>query len=138
MRLDNAHIIDAKTPRKALKKKDGFTLIEVLIALTIFSVGILAIAAMQISAIRMNSTGNRLTELSTLGIDRMEYLMSLPYTDPQLAIGGPYTDPNPTAGYTASWTVVQDTLVTKTRRITLTMSGRGKTLRIMSIRCRSL
>jgi type IV pilus assembly protein PilV len=137
MRLNNAHIIDTKTPRKALKKQDGFTLIEVLIALTIFSVGLLAIAAMQTSAIRMNSTGNRVTELSTLGIDRMENLMSLPYTDPQLAVGA-YTDPSPPAGYTANWTVVQDTLVTKTRRITLTMSGNGKMLTIMSIRCQSL
>jgi type IV pilus assembly protein PilV len=138
MRLDNADIIDVKISRKAMKKQDGFTLIEVLIALTIFAVGLLAIAAMQTSAIRMNSTGNRITELSTLGIDRMENLMSLPYTNPQLAVGGPYTDPNPPAGYTANWTVVQDTLVTKARRITLTMSGKGKTLRIMSIRCQSL
>jgi type IV pilus assembly protein PilV len=138
MRLDNAHIIDAKTSGKALKKQDGFTLIEVLVALTIFAVGLLAIAAMQTSAIRMNSTGNRITELSTLGIDRMEYLMSLPYTDPQLAVGGPYTDPKPPEGFTANWTVVQDTLVTRARRITLTMNGRGKTLRIMSIRCQSM
>ena len=126
MKLDNAHIIDTKTPKKALKKQDGFTLIEVLVALTIFAVGLLAIAALQTSAIRMNSTGNRVTEISTLGIDRMEYLMSLPYTDPQLAVGGPYTDLNPPAGYTVNWTVVQDTLVTNAKDITLKMTEREK------------
>ena len=138
MRLDNAHIIDTKTPKKALKKQDGFTLIEVLVALTIFAVGLLAIAALQTSAIRMNSNGNRLTEISTLGIDRMEYLMSLPYTDPQLAVGGPYTDLNPPAGYTVIWTVVQDILVTNAKDITLKVIGKGKRLQRTSIRAQSL
>jgi type IV pilus assembly protein PilV len=138
MRLDNAHIIDAKTPRKALKKQDGFTLIEVLVALTIFAVGLLAIAALQTSAIRMNSTGDRLTELSTIGIDKYEELMGLPFTDPQLVVGGPYTDPNPPAGYTVNWTVVQDILVANAKDITLTVTGKGKTLRRTSIRAQSL
>jgi prepilin-type N-terminal cleavage/methylation domain-containing protein len=138
MRLDNAHIIDTKTPKKALKKKDGFTLIEVLVAVSIFAVGLLAIAALQTSAIRMNSTGDRLTELSTIGIDKYEELMSLPYTDPQLAVGGPYTDPNPPAGYTVRWTVVQDILVANTKCIELKVTGKGKILRRMSIRGQSL
>jgi len=138
MRLDNAHIIDAKTPRKALKKQDGFTLIEVLVALTIFAVGLLAIAAMQTSAIKMNSTGNRLTELSTLGIDRLEDLMSRDYTtDPMLAVGGPYSDPNPPAGYNVSWTVANGP-TTNTRSIRLTVSGKGKSLTLRSIRAQSL
>jgi prepilin-type N-terminal cleavage/methylation domain-containing protein len=138
MKLDNANKIDTETPRKVLKKQDGFTLIEVLVALTIFAVGLLAIAALQTSAIRMNSTGDRLTEISTLGIDKYEELMSLPFTDPQLAVGGPYTDPNPPAGYTVRWTVVQDILVANTKYISLTVTGKGKTLRRMSIRAQSL
>jgi type IV pilus assembly protein PilV len=138
MRLDNAHIIDTKTPKKALKKKDGFTLIEVLVAVSIFAVGLLAIAALQTSAIRMNSTGDRLTELSTIGIDKYEELMSLPFTDPQLVVGGPYTDPNPPAGYTVIWTVVQDILVANAKDITLTVTGKGKILQRTSIRAQSL
>jgi type IV pilus assembly protein PilV len=138
MRLETTHNIDTETPGNVLKKQDGFTLIEVLVALTIFAVGLLAIAALQTSAIRMNSTGDRLTEISTLGIDKYEELMSLPFTDPQLAVGGPYTDPNPPAGYTVRWTVVQDILVANTKNITLTVTGKGKTLRRMSIRAQSL
>lgn len=48
-----------------LKKESGYTLIEVLIALTIFAVGMLAVAGMQTSGIRMNSTAGKLTNLST-------------------------------------------------------------------------
>lgn len=138
MKLDNIDIVEKDTPIKTLKKQDGFTLIEVLIALTIFAVGLLAIAAMQTSAIRMNATGNRLTELSTVGIHKFEELMSLPVTNAQLAVGGPYTDPAPPPGYTVSWTVVQDAFSANTRRITLTVTGNGKPLRIRSIRCQSL
>jgi type IV pilus assembly protein PilV len=36
-------------------KEQAFTLMEVLIAISIFSVGILAVASMQISAIQANS-----------------------------------------------------------------------------------
>ena len=139
MRLNNTCIIDTETTTKALRTQGGFTLIEVLIAVTIFAVGLLAIAAMQTSAIRMNSTGNRLTELSTTGIDQLENLMSLPYSDPLLAIGGPYTDPNhpAPAGYNVNWTVANGP-TTNTRSITLTVTRKGKTLTITSIRAQSL
>lgn len=137
MRLDNTHITDTKTPKKTLKTQDGFTLIEVLIAVSIFAVGLLAIAAMQTTAIRMNSTGGRLTELSTCGIDKLERLMSLPYTDPQLG-AGTQTDPVTPDGYTVSWTVVPNIPTTNTSTITLTVTGKGKTLRLTSIRAQSL
>jgi len=137
MKLDNANAVDTEASITKLKKQDGFTLIEVLIALAIFAVGLLAIAAMQTSAIRMNSTGYRLTELSTLGIEKFEELMSLPSTNAQLA-AGTYTDPSPPLGYTVTWTVVQDVFSANTRRITLTVTGNGKQLRIRSIRCQSL
>ena len=137
MKLENEHIVDTETPKGTFKKQDGFTLIEVLIALTIFAVGLLAIAAMQTSAIRMNSTGNRLTELSTVGIEKFEQLMSLPSTNAQLA-AGTWTDPSPPPGYTVTWTVVQDAFAANTRRITLTVTRNGEMLRIRSIRCQSL
>ncbi len=137
MRLDNAYIADKDTPVKTLKKQDGFTLIEVLIAVTIFAVGMLAVAAMQTSAIRVNSTAGQLTKVSTWGIDKLEELMSLPYTDPQLA-AGTQTDPVTPDGYTVSWNIVQDALTLNTKSITLTVTGKGKTLTLTSIRSRSL
>ena len=108
-----------------LKKESGYTLIEVLIALTIFAVGLLAIASMQTSAIRMNSTAGKLTNLSTWGMDKIEELSALPYSHPLLdSAGNPHQEL--LGDYTISWTVIDDNPVTNTKNITVTVTGQGK------------
>ena len=64
--------------------QNGFTLIEVLIGITVFAIGILALTIMQIGAVKGNSSAGSLTEASTVGQDKMEELMSLNYLDPLL------------------------------------------------------
>ena len=56
MNIEKTNISYTETQMDKLKKENGFTLIEVLIALTIFAVGLLAVAALQTSAIKMNSS----------------------------------------------------------------------------------
>ncbi|MDY0190197.1 MAG: type IV pilus modification protein PilV [Desulfuromonas sp.] len=71
--------------QQAQRKKDsGFTLIEVLIAMVIFAVGILGIAMMQLSAVRGNSVANRVSEASTLASDQIEQMLSWDYSDAEL------------------------------------------------------
>jgi type IV pilus modification protein PilV len=112
-----------------LRKEDGFTLIEVLIAITIFAVGLLAVAAMQTSAIKMNSSAGKLTNLSTLGTDKIEELSALSYNDPFLdPAGNPHQEVM--GDYTISWTVIDDNPMTNTKNITVTITGRGKTANI--------
>jgi prepilin-type N-terminal cleavage/methylation domain-containing protein len=125
MNTEKARITYTKTQMGTLKKEDGFTLIEVLVAITIFAVGLLAVAAMQTSAIKMNSNAGKFTNLSTLGMDQIEKLSSLPYTDPALNPGGPY---NSVSGdYTISYTVVlSPPPATNTKNITVTVTGLGK------------
>lgn len=62
--------------------KEGFTLIEIMIAMTIFSIGILGVAAMQIHAIGGNASSSGLTVASTVAQDRIENLLTLNYTNP--------------------------------------------------------
>jgi len=69
-------------------KESGFTLIEVLIALAVFSIGILAVGSLQLRSTGGNTNARILTEASIWGQDRVETLMSLPYADPNLAAGG--------------------------------------------------
>ena len=67
--------------------EQGFTLIEILIAITVFAIGILAVGKMQITAIQGNSRANHLTEAVTLAQSKIEELISLNYNDPLLADG---------------------------------------------------
>jgi len=60
----------------------GFTLIEIMIAMVIFAIGILSVAALQTKATKGNISANRSTRAFTWCSDRMEMLMSLPYIDP--------------------------------------------------------
>ena len=57
----------------------GFTFIEVLVALAIFSIGILAVASMQIQSVNLNAKARVQTEATTLAVERLERLKMLPY-----------------------------------------------------------
>jgi len=57
----------------------GFSLLEVIIAISLLTVGLLAVASMQVSAIRSNATAHAVAEASTWATDMMEKLIELPY-----------------------------------------------------------
>ena len=129
MNTDKARITYTETQMDKLKKEGGFTLIEVLVGLTIFAVGLLAVAAMQTSAIKMNSNAGKLTNLSTWGMDKIEELSALPYSDPLLdSAGNPHQEVS--GDYTISWTVIDDNPATSIKNITIMVTGRGKTANI--------
>jgi type IV pilus assembly protein PilV len=67
----------------------GFTLIELMIALFIFAIGILAVASMQGEAIRGNSFSDLMTVANTLAEAKMEDLMGLPPTHDHLQDNNP-------------------------------------------------
>jgi type IV pilus assembly protein PilV len=73
--------------------QNGFTLLEVLLAITIFSIGLLAVAAMQVSAIHGNKLGNEWTQATTLAQEQMEALKSGDITTAAYTPGA-YSDPN--------------------------------------------
>jgi type IV pilus assembly protein PilV len=68
-----------------VSKKDGFSLIEVLIALTILAIGLLAIASLQVTSARGNFFSNSLMQATYVAQDRLEFLKNLPFGDPLLS-----------------------------------------------------
>ena len=55
-----------------IRRNDGFSLIEVLVALVILAVGLLALAVFQITAIRGNAMASKWTVATELSQDRLE------------------------------------------------------------------
>ncbi len=96
----------------------GFTLIEVLIAMVIFSIGILAVAQMQIRALHANSDAFDQTEASMWATNQAEDILAMPFAS---LTAGPYNDeaapfyrPEDTANkYALWWTVADITAETK-------------------------
>ena len=66
-----------------IERNDGLTLIEVLITLVILSVGLLALAGLQISAIKGNSNSKRMTMAVSIAEKKIEQIKNTSYTSIQ-------------------------------------------------------
>ena len=130
-----------------LGNSKGFTLVEVLIALAIFAVGILGAATMQISSISENSHAMRITEAATIASSELESLIGVSFDDTTLADNnntgtnagltgldntdetGKLADGGPVAqgSYTLFWNVADDYPVvgTKTVRVITRRNDKG-------------
>jgi prepilin-type N-terminal cleavage/methylation domain-containing protein len=64
---------------KAVSNQKGFTLIEIMIAIVIFSIGMLAIAKLQITATEGNSFARKMSEAANIAQDRTEEILSMGY-----------------------------------------------------------
>lgn len=69
---------------KRLRQTPGFTLIEILMALTLLSVGVLAVAALQGTGLRAAAHAERMSLGSAAAKSVAERLMALPYAHAEL------------------------------------------------------
>ncbi len=59
----------------------GFTLLEVLMALVVLSVGVLAVIKVQLAAIDSNAHSRRISDASNHAVERVEELMTISYAE---------------------------------------------------------
>lgn len=64
-----------------LSAEGGFTLIEVLIGISIFAIGMLAVARMQMLTVRNTSVGNFTSQATMLAHQKMEELKTMAFAD---------------------------------------------------------
>jgi type IV pilus assembly protein PilV len=110
----------AETIRKKTGSR-GFTLIEVLMAMAIFSIGILAVGTMQINSANSNTGARIHTEEYTWVVGQIERLTALDYGDDELSEDDAHSVAQ--GPYTVSWTVVNDSPVAGAKRIAVTAIG---------------
>lgn len=112
-------------PNRPANCQRGFTLIEVVIALTVFSIGLLAASMMQSASIKGNRSSASVSQSSNWAAGKMEEILSTPYAS---IVNNTATSPD--GMYTMTWTVANNTPVVNTMTvvITVTWNTRGRTL----------
>ncbi|MFT5728336.1 MAG: prepilin-type N-terminal cleavage/methylation domain-containing protein [Desulforhopalus sp.] len=99
----------------------GFTLLEVVIALAIFSISIVGLYAVQTRTIGQNFTASRITTAVTWASEKIEDLISLDYDDISDSVGGGETSPD--GVYTITWNVVDEAPLPNTKTINMVVTS---------------
>ena len=63
---------------------NGFSLLEVLLGITIFMIGMLGVTALNISSLKSNTFSGNMSEAVIIAGDRLERLLALDFDDPDL------------------------------------------------------
>ncbi len=106
-----------------LGSQRGFSLVELMVAITFFGILMLGFLAIFPLGMRSVDKGEKLTVASSLAQDEIERLKVLPRTDPDLAPGTHLDAANPLLGvYARSWTVTDDVPMAGMKAVNLTVS----------------
>ncbi len=102
-----------------MRAERGFTIIEVLIAVLILTVGLLGLVSSGALVTRMIGEGNRFTEASTVANRRFEIFRS---QWPMTSCAGASNGSTTTLGFSVSWTVTSVS-AGKARQVQLVLSS---------------
>ena len=135
----------------SLKSHDGVSIMEILIAILIFSVGVLGMASMQTNATGSNRKSIKLSGATEKGVCVLEELTSLPYDHPSLAAGtttpaqtedwidnnddGTVDEAGENGDFSVSWEVIQNAIIpdTKTISVTVTSASANNSVNLASV-----
>ena len=65
----------------SLRNNRGFSLLEVLLGLTVFMIGMMGVTALNISSLKANTFAGNMSEATILAASRIELLMALDFDD---------------------------------------------------------
>jgi len=145
-------MLTSMQPRELQKNhsQNGFTIIEVLIAMAVFSIGILGVAAMQTASVKGNASAQGVTSIAVYATDRLEKLMVLPYNNDAISNGdhsiaagnltlttdgidndfdGFIDEGGETGPLTISWTVTDDQPILNTKTVVVTVQHASPSVR---------
>ena len=108
---------------KTSNKSNGFTLIEILIALFILGFALLALAGLMVTTTKNNSFGGSMTEAATFAQSKLEELQTMPTDD--IVSGNDLKTGSQGNQYARNWTVTTTTdndSKTITKQVNLTIT----------------
>ncbi len=72
---------------------EGFSLLEVVVAMVILAIGLLAIGLAQVSAMHMSSRSKHVSQATFLAQEQIETFQAMPAIDPVFLTAGTFPDP---------------------------------------------
>lgn len=146
MSLFPQHTHGAETPTEApLSNQRGFTLVEMMVAVLLMTVGIFALISMQTVSMKGNSISMKLSVATSLAQEVMEDIASWRADDTRLTTAGTQTydlDPKSTATamtipgagtYNATYSVTAGP-TDGTVRISVTVAGGGRSVTVTGLK----
>ena len=130
--------IKQQIKKRMLGDNGGFTLLEAVVAMLVFTVGILATTTMQQSALNGGKNAQQITEACNLAADQLETLRPLDYLEDAALDPGAYTFPPAVTGtdYTLTYTVQEDAIIDNTKWIHINVQWmEGDFQRTMDLDC---
>ena len=123
--------------RRRFTAERGMTMVELMIALVVLSIGLLGIAAIFPSGRRFSNRDRLLTTATDLALQKMEQIRTYAYSDPNLTVGVHPTSLGETVGpnnnYTRWWTVSQIATDLRCADVRVTWTGaRAETARVVT------
>jgi len=117
---------------REMSGENGFTILEVLIAISIFAIGLLAVAALQITAFQGNRVGDELTKATMLAQMQVEALKGADFSSATL-VPGNYVDANNPIDetganggrFTRTWTIANNTAFSRLVTVTVGWTTMG-------------
>ena len=107
---------------RQMNNSNGFTIVEVMVAMAIFFIGFLAAAQMQMKSVSGNAAARMQTEATTVAVDRLERLNYLPYGHADLdELSNPHEATE--GGYSIVWNVTDDVPINSTKTIDITVTS---------------
>ena len=116
-------------------RASGFTLIEVMVAMVILSVALLALASLTVITIKTNSYGSHLTEASVFAQDKLEELRATRWENISEGIDTDQVSGSSGIDYTRKWSVNREESL-KTINISIDWKDRvDHSIELVSVLC---
>jgi type IV pilus assembly protein PilV len=108
------------TSKSQLGIEDGFTLIEIMITLVILSIGLTALAGLQISAIKGNTFSKRMTAAVSIANQKLEQIKDTAYANILSESSTQITQSN--MSFTRQVTVTNNSPLANTKTVNVTVT----------------
>jgi type IV pilus assembly protein PilV len=108
------------TSKSQVSIEDGFTLIEIMITLVILSIGLTALAGLQVSAIKGNTFSKRMTAAVSIANQKLEQIKDTAYANILSESSSQITQSN--MSFTRQVTVTNNSPLANTKTVNVTVT----------------